>query len=163
MNLENVDEKPSNDFVDKVTLELLMNKNHYNRYLSQSDPRKHQEHLAHLAKINKYSNMILKTTSEFIENPDKQVTTEINEAFDFYVRTLIKHFELNTTEGFYNVENSNNDEDVLFGNMNEESENVIPIGQSFWGKHKVKKNPTSSFPMNYIPRIKEKSQQEEDL
>jgi len=156
MNKENVDEKPSNVFVDKVTLELLMNKNHYNRYLSQSDPRKHQEHLAHLAKINKYSNMILKTTSEFVENPDKQVTTEINEAFDFYVRTLIKHFELNTTEGFYNVENSNNDEDVLFGTMDEEPS--LQLGRSFWGKHKVKKNPASVFPMNYIPRIQEKPQ-----
>jgi len=138
----------TNEFVDKVTLELLMNKNHYNRYISQTDPKKHLENLEHLEKIQKYRTTIIKMTDEFIDNPDKQVTTEVNEAFDLYVRTLLRHFECKR------IENSDKDEDVLFGDIDKETEE-IPASKSFWGKHKVLKRTSSVYPINYIPRIQD--------
>ena len=149
---------PSNEFIDKITLEMLMNKNHYNRYISQTDPKKHQEHLDDVSKIKKYRNWILNTTTEFLDNPDNQVTTEVNEAFDVYVRTLIRHFEYKKIED----EDESMEEDVLFGNMDkEEPEIEAPIMKSFWGKHKVQKKGTSyGYPMNYIPRIQEKPDSE---
>jgi hypothetical protein len=157
--MENTDEsvKPiTNEFIDKVTLELLMNKNHYNRYLSQTDPKKHQEHLNHLEKIRKYRNKIINTTTDFLNNPEHQITTEVNEAFDHYVRTLIRHFECKEME---NHEESSQDEDTLFGNMEEPLIDENPTMKSYWGKNKVvKKGNQMGFPMNYIPRVKETEQ-----
>jgi hypothetical protein len=147
--------KPTtNTFIDKVTLELLMNKNHYNRYISQNDPKKHQEYLEHLAKVNKYRDRIVSTTKDFLDNTNHQITTEINEAFDYYLRTLIRHFECKEME---NPEEFKQDDDMLFGNMdNEDTYEDISPSKSFWGKNKVvKKGNQMTFPMNYIPRIKE--------
>jgi hypothetical protein len=145
----------NNDFVDKVTLELLMNKNHYNRYLSQNDPKKHQEYLEHLAKVNKYRDRIVSTTKDFLDNTNHQITTEINEAFDYYLRTLIRHFECKEME---NPEEFKQEDDMLFGNMDElidHFDEEKPQMKSYWGKHKVQKKSSSyGFPMNYIPRIK---------
>jgi len=148
----------TNQFVDKVTLELLMNKNHYNRYLSQNDPKKHQEHLDHLDKIRKYRSAIINMTNDFIDNSNHQVTTEVNDAFDYYVRTLIRHFDCKNIECLEEF-NNEKDEDVLFGNMDGpiEEEEEQPHMKSYWGKHKVqKKSNTFGYPMNYIPRITEK-------
>ena len=158
--MENTDEsiKPmTNEFVDKVTLELLMNKNHYNRYLSQTDPKKHQEHLNYLEKIRKYRSKIINVTTEFLNNPEHQITTEVNEAFDHYVRTLIRHYECKEME---NPEETSQDEDMLFGNMTETIEDdEEPTMKSYWGKNKVvKKGNQMGFPMNYIPRVKETEQ-----
>jgi len=157
--MENTDEsvKPlTNDFVDKVTLELLMNKNHYNRYLSQTDPKKHQEHLNHLEKIRKYRSKIMNTTTDFLNNPEHQITTEVNDVFDHYVRTLIHHYECKEME---NHEESNHDEDMLFGSMEEPLIDDNPTMKSYWGKNKVvKKGNQMGFPMNYIPRVKETEQ-----
>jgi hypothetical protein len=160
--MENTDEliKPmTNEFVDKVTLELLMNKNHYNRYLSQTDPKKHQEHLNHLEKIRKYRSKIINVTTDFLNNPEHQITTEINEAFDHYVRTLIRHYECKEME---NPEETNQEEDMLFGNMAETIEDEEqPTMKSYWGKHKVQKKSSSyGFPMNFVPRIKSENLEE---
>lgn len=142
----------TNQFVDKVTLELLMNKNHYNRYISQNDPKKHKEYLEHLEKIGKYRSAIINMTTDFLDNPNHMVTTEISEAYDYYVKTLIRHFE------YKKLENQDEDES-LFGDMEnntneDESEN---ISKSFWGKNKVVKKQADIFnyTMNYIPRINE--------
>ena len=154
--MENTDEsvKPmTNEFVDKVTLELLMNKNHYSRYLSQTDPKKHQEHLNHLEKIRKYRSKIINVTTDFLNNPEHQITTEVNEAFDHYVRTLIRHYECKEME---NPEEFSKDEDTLFGNIEEPLIDDNPTMKSYWGKNKVvKKGNQMGFPMNYVPRIKE--------
>jgi hypothetical protein len=159
MSEEDDEPKPmTNEFIDKITLEMLMNKNHYNRYISQTDPKKHQEHLDHISKIKKYKNWILNTTTEFLDNPDYQVTTEVNDAFNNYVRTLIRHFDYKKIELEGITIEQNTDEDMLFGNMEEEPQEDIPVMKSFWGKHKVQKKP-SNF-MNFIPRIAEKSHPE---
>jgi len=136
------DNKPnSNGFVDKVTLELLMNKNHYNRYISQTDPKKHQEYLDHLAKMKKYRSKIMNITIDFLDDSKKQVTTEINEAFDYYVRTIVRHLECTDIE---NPDGFKQDEDTMFGNMDDNREQDIfeePSSiKSYWGKSKVVKN-----------------------
>jgi len=161
--MENTDEsvKPiTNEFIDKITLEMLMNKNHYNRYLSQTDPKKHQEHLNHLEKIRKYRSKIINVTTDFLNNPEHQITTEVNEAYDNYIRTLIRHYECKEME---NPEETSQDEDMLFGNMIEtiEDDGEQPTMKSYWGKHKVQKKSSSyGFPMNYVPRIKSENLEE---
>ena len=149
----------TNTFVDKVTLELLMNKNHYNRYLSQTDPKKHQEYLEHLHKVKKYRSGIMNMTIDFLDNPNHQVTTEVNEAFYYYMRTLVRHFDCKRMESEGKNEDHNTDENMLFGEMDTDKEEQetdhIPTMHSFWGKHKVQKK--SSYYHSFIPRIGENS------
>jgi hypothetical protein len=148
----------TNSFVDKITLEMLMNKNHYNRYISQNDPKKHLEHVDHLAKVRKYRIQIINTTRDFLDHEHHQITTEVNEAYDNYVRTLIRHFECKEME---NPEEFKQDDDMMFGTIDEPEENNGPVMKSFWGKHKVQKKSSSmGFPMNYVPRVQEKTDPE---
>jgi hypothetical protein len=108
--------------LDKITLELLINKNQYNKYLSKEDPKKFEEHKTYLEKIRKYKKKILKMTHQFLENPDVSINLEINEMFSIYFKTFIKYFDMQEVEmnNFYNFNEKNeNEEDTLFGKIDE--------------------------------------------
>lgn len=136
----------NNEMIDKLTLELLMNKSHYKRYIANTDPTKHAEMVKHNALITKYKYKIMNLTNEMLSDPSKQITTNVNEAFNGYVKTLIKYFQMKELE---NTSNERSDEDdVLFGNMaedvspaveSEKNEMVEPIMKSFWGGSRVVK------------------------
>lgn len=153
LDIENIE---SNNFVDDVTLKFLMNKNHYHRYLSHSDPKKHAELEEYFSNIRKYKRDIMSLTNDLIENPKKQINTEINDIFEAFMKSLIKYFK------YKEIENAGSDEeDMLFGysmNENNTDSNVdlapvtSPMG-SFWGKERIKKsNHTNIYNMNYFPR-----------
>ena len=136
----------NNEMIDKLTLELLMNKSHYKRYIANTDPTKHAEMVKHNALITKYKYKIMNITNEMISDPSKQITTNVNDAFNGYVKTLIQYFQMKELE---NTSNERSDEDdVLFGNMDEdvsqsvESETndaIEPVMKSFWGGSRVVK------------------------
>ena len=153
LDIENIE---SSNFVDDVTLKFLMNKNHYHRYLSHSDPKKHAELEEYFSNIRKYKRDIMSLTNDLIENPKKQINTEINDIFEAFMKSLIKYFK------YKEIENTGSDEeDMLFGysmNENNTDSNVdlapvtSPMG-SFWGKERIKKsNHTNIYNMNYFPR-----------
>ena len=137
----------NNEMIDKLTLELLMNKTHYKRYIANADPTKHAEMVKHNALITKYKYKIMNLTNEMLSDPSKQITTNVNEAFNGYVKTLIQYFQM---KEFENKSNEHSDEeDVLFGNMAEDDSQVVesetnemvaePIMKSFWGGNRVVK------------------------
>jgi hypothetical protein len=136
----------NNEMIDKLTLELLMNKSHYKRYIANTDPTKHAEMVKHNALITKYKYKIMNITNDMLSDPSKQITTSVNEAFNGYVKTLIQYFQMKELE---NKSNEHSDEDdVLFGNMaedagnaaeSEQNEPVEPIMKSFWGGSRVVK------------------------
>lgn len=157
-----------NEMIDKVTLELLMNKTHYQRYIAQNDPIKHNEYVKHNALIKKYKHQIISITNDLLSSPTKQITTDVNDAYNNYVKTLIKHFQV---KEFENISNNNDgDEDVLFGTMDETDNNIEtdkdeniddnnienqPIMKSFWGgKHVVKQkyNNINNYDLNYFSK-----------
>jgi hypothetical protein len=132
--------------IDKVTLELLMNKNHYKRYIANTDPTKHAEMVKHNALITKYKYKITNLTNEMLSDPSKQITTNVNEAFNGYIKTLIQYFQMKELENKSNEHSD--DDDVLFGNIDEddcpaveteENDAVQPIMKSFWGGSRVVK------------------------
>lgn len=147
--------------IDKLTLELLINKQHYSKYLSKTNPKKHDEYKEYKSKLRKYSVDIVDMTSQLIDNPKTMFSAEIEETFDAYVKSIFKHFELKELENSneYNHESyKNEDEDVMFGNCdnnllqnkqsNEYQENTeqdtdetdqSPMMKSFWSKDKVVK------------------------
>jgi hypothetical protein len=139
--------KNNNEMIDKLTLELLMNKSHYKRYIANTDPTKHAEMVKHNALITKYKYKIMNLTNEMLSDPSKQITTSVNDAFNGYVKTLIQYFQMKELE---NTSNKRSDEDdVLFGNMAEDVSQAVesdtndmvaePLMKSFWGGSRVVK------------------------
>jgi len=141
--------------IDKITLELLTNKNSYNKYLSKEDPKKFKEHQEYLEKIKKNKHKILHLSKQFLENPEISFTLEMNEMFSIFAKTCIKYLEMKEleTENLYNSgENEKETEDdIMFGKMDkdedeyEENEsNSFRLDEnlklntemnSFWGKN----------------------------
>ena len=129
--------------IDKMTFELMANKSQYQRYLSKTDPLKHKEHQDYLQKIRKYKDRILKMMTDFTEDPDKQVTIEVNESVASYMKTMIKFFEIEDLEkeGAYHSSNTNDEPDeTLFGEIDnsvvDETPNVSLTRcktTSYWG------------------------------
>lgn len=140
--------------IDKLTLELLINKSQYKKYLLQTNPTKFKEHREHLEKISKYRGKIRALFSDLLENPEKQITNQINEDFSHFVKTCIYYFEMKEIDDPESMKYPK-DEDVLFENCeeNQMSENERETDElilkpdtkalassSFWGKSIVKKN-----------------------
>lgn len=79
--------------IDKLTLELLMNKTTYQKYIEKTDPKKFEENRSYKEKVELYSSRILEITKEYLENPDKQISLDMNHAFYEYSQSCIRHFE----------------------------------------------------------------------
>ena len=134
--LETSNDGPKNEYIDKLTMELLLNKNHYSKYLAKTDPKKHDQFQEYKSKLRKYSVEIMDITSQLIENPKSAPSLDIDDSFDAYVKSILRHFELKELE---NTQDKNEDEDMLFGEMN--TEPLVPKpSKSFWGKERVVKN-----------------------
>ena len=108
--------------IDKLTLELLMNKNTYSRYIEKTDPSKHKEEKQFRKKINKYKARMLSLTIKHLDDPNFQINNELSTMISEYARTFIKYFEMNDLEisCFYNNEKEEEDEDTLFGKIDTE-------------------------------------------
>jgi hypothetical protein len=107
--------------LDKITLELLINKNQYNKYLVKEDPKKYELHKKYLETIQKYKSKILKITKNFVENPEFSLNLEMNEMFSIYFKTFIRYFEMQEVElqNFYNDTKTEEEENMLFGKIDE--------------------------------------------
>ena len=113
--MENQTDKMSD--LDKITFELLLNKNQYNRYLSVTNPQKLEEEKRFFEKIKKYRSGIVEIFEDFLEDPKREFNNELNEAFQGFARTCIKCLENSDYEEksakHYDGENEE-DDDVLF-------------------------------------------------
>lgn len=131
------------DEIDKITLQLLTNKNQYNKYLSKEDPKKFKEHQEYLENINKYRFKILNLSKHFLENPESCINLEMDEMFYIFAKTTIRYFEMKEVEiqNFYN--SSDQEDDTLFGTIDEKEKGENPSKEmnSFWGKT-IKKTDT---------------------
>uniref|UniRef100_A0A6C0D3G4 Uncharacterized protein n=1 Tax=viral metagenome TaxID=1070528 RepID=A0A6C0D3G4_9ZZZZ len=131
--------------IDKLTLECFMNRTRYNKYVEKTDPKKSVETEQYLANIRKYCSKIKDITADLLDDPTMPVTSEVNEMFDAYMKTLIKHFqtkELERKEGFSNYNCDNDEEETLFGEMDDNSKeqniySVSPKMNSFWSGERV--------------------------
>lgn len=109
------------DRIDKLTLEYLMNKNTYNRYIEKTDPSKYKEEQEFREKINKYKSKIISLTVKYLDNRDFQVNHELDEMMHEYEKTFIKYFEMKDLEMEYD---GDSDGDTMFTNMELPSEDV---------------------------------------
>lgn len=145
----------NNAEIDKLTLELLLNKNHYSKYLSKNDPKKYDEFREFKAKLRKYSIDIIDITSQLIENPKKPFSSDIEDSFLTYMKSIFRHLELKHMEnsGYHN----DDDDDVLFGNFDKSDKtNDTPMIKSLWGKTQVvkKQSDFANFDMRMFGKPK---------
>jgi len=137
---------PKNEYIDKLTLELLINKTHYHKYLSKSDPKKYDEYKEYKAKLRKYGVDIIDITSQLIEDPKKMYSNDIEESFHSYVKSIIKYFEIKEIQDANTQSEYNNEDEVIFtkfDNENNQSDENSDHMKSYWGKEKVVKKPSS--------------------
>jgi len=131
--------EPMNN-IDKLTLELLINKSQYKKYVQKNDPAKYSENQVYLGKIEKYSYKIEQLFSSLLENPDQQITTDVNRDFTHFVKTCIQYFELKEMECVAEDHNGDPiDDETLFGSIDDSASS----SSSLWG-HKIKKSGTGS-------------------
>ena len=136
---------PKNEYIDKLTLELLINKTHYHKYLSKSDPKKYDEYKEYKAKLRKYGVDIMDITSQLIEDPKKMYSNDIEESFHSYVKSIIKYFEIKEIQEANTQSEYNNEDEVIFtkfDNENNQSDEKSDQMKSYWGKEKVVKKPS---------------------
>jgi hypothetical protein len=79
--------------LDKLTLELLMNKTNYKKYIEKTDPKRFDERQTFLTRLRKYRGRILSMTEDYLENPDIQVSLDMNQALDDYMKSAIRYLE----------------------------------------------------------------------
>jgi hypothetical protein len=135
--------------IDKLTLELLINKSQYKKYVQKNDPAKYSENQVYLGKIDRYRYKIEQMFSSLLENPDQQITTDINRDFTYFVKTCIQYFELKEMECV--AEDHNGDpiyNETLFGDIDNVETSSSQPSSSFWG---TKINKTGGI-SNYMPK-----------
>jgi hypothetical protein len=146
--------------IDQLTLSLLMNKNHYRKYVSQTNPEQHAVENQRISDNRKYRSRIMDLTSRLLDSPDTQITTDVDQIFVAYTKRLVQYFKMQDIEklnrshnGCY--ESDDKDEDVLFGNMDETPTEAQAPTSSFWGKDKVVKKgnlPVASYDMRMFSK-----------
>jgi len=152
-----VDNRVNHTDMDELTLALLMNKNHYRKYVAQTNPEQAILDNQTIDDIHKYRNRILKITANMIDSPDIQISTDINQIFNTYTKHLIRHFKMKDDQQPQN-EKYNNEDDTLFGNMNDDTDTSSysqKSTSSLWGKDRVVKKgnlPIANYDMRMFSK-----------
>lgn len=137
---------------DKLSMEILMNKSQYQKYLSQTNPEKHNAHKEFIKSVKKHKYKILKLTNQFLDDPTTDFNLSINEMFENYAKALIQFIEMKeldqqTNGGCYESDYQDKENDAFDDDKNEDEtclgkNNYIPNRsvESFWGKSVSKKS-----------------------
>ena len=125
---------PTNE-IDQLTMSLLMNKQSYNKIMHKHNPDKYRDLTEFQEKVDKYRDQIICITNDKLTNPDLQITSDIDDSFEGYIKAIIQHSEQKEIAKS-NRFNTVDDEDEMFGTMDEITP---PMNKSYWGKHTVLK------------------------
>lgn len=140
--------------INLLTASMLMNKTSYNKYLEKTSPKLHKEKQEYLHKLKLYKRSIRDLVTEYLENPEKDFSLEINTSLYDLGKSAIKYFEIinldktrgeRYDEGCYETDDP---DDTLFTNMDTETETGtetdttdeteykrnMKSSYSFWGK-----------------------------
>ena len=137
----------SNKNIDKITLELLMNNQMYNKYLSKADPKKYEENQKFKENLQQHKYRLIEMTENLINDPKKQINNEVYETFLNYINACVKFIETKDLEEQVTKDSySSDDEELLFDekymNHPNQADTSIDFPKSYWGQPVVKsKNP----------------------
>lgn len=134
----------NDDYINNITMNFLMNKSQHQKYIYAENPERYEREQKHIRALKKHKNEIIDLTRRLICEPDTQITTDVNESFNDYTKTLLRYLKMKDIEnkGYDN----NSDDETLFGTIDEsddedpeykcEPKNDIT---SFWGTKLIKK------------------------
>ena len=81
--------------IDRMTMELLLNKTHYAKYLSKTDARKHEEYREFVAQLQTQSSVIVDITQRLLQNPKSaQFSQDVSDSFQQYAQAVLRFLEL---------------------------------------------------------------------
>ena len=122
-----------NKFADEASLQFLVNRQQYKKYISANDEIKSREIKIFQDKLDYFKDEIILITKNYCENPDIQLSSELDEIFEAYAKHCIKHLEMKELES----KDSSDEDDMLFGKINDNKQ--TESFHSFWGKNVRKK------------------------
>jgi hypothetical protein len=119
--------------IDKMTMELFMNKSQYAKYISKTDPKKHEENQIHNRNLERYREPMLELVAEYCDNPNKQITTEMDEMFRQFAKTCFRYLELREQQDASDDEDMMLTSAALYTKPTHDYSRNTPQ-QSLWGK-----------------------------
>ena len=133
MNINDPSNNSTNEFVDSITLQFLSSKQQYNKYLSINNKEKYDEIKEYNDKVKRNMHSIIEITKTYCNDPNTQISSELDEIFEAYSKMCIKHIEMKDLESSnsYNYTNDSS-EDMMF-------DKVDNSFHSFWGHKVIKK------------------------
>ena len=107
-------EKPvcSSKFVDNITMEFMMNRQHYKKYLAKTDKSKYEETKKRIQTLQIFQSDIANMVNELIQDyiscgSFSKYNSEINHTFESFMNSALRHLEENPP-------NVSDDDDTLF-------------------------------------------------
>jgi len=128
--MESSDQTIENTEINNLTMELLVNKNQYNKILYKVNPAKFKERQLYFDKINENKKTIFSMFETLLNDPRETITRDINNSFDAFVKTCLKHLEIKELSSL--ISDEVDEEEMLFGTIDD------PLTKSLWGE-KIKK------------------------
>jgi hypothetical protein len=104
----------SASYIDKLSMELLLNKTQYQKYLVKTDPQKYAEYQEFVENCHRLRRPIVDITARLLDNPKRNTYSEdVSEAFQKYAQILIRYLDIKEmTEQAEDLDGS--DEDMMF-------------------------------------------------
>jgi|TARA_B100000282_G_scaffold248149_1_gene191903 hypothetical protein len=110
------------DNIDILTFELMGNKKKVKNYLRKNG--------GEIEKINYESELInihrddiMNVTEDLLNGVEESYTEDVKKSFEYYKKNIIKYIEMKKVKKENNF-NYNDDEDMLFGNMEENKKEI---------------------------------------
>jgi|AntAceMinimDraft_11_1070367.scaffolds.fasta_scaffold40651_2 hypothetical protein len=127
-------EIPRNEYVDKITMELLMSKPKYNKYLENKDPENYEKKMLFKKDVFKYRTVIQDIIDEEFNNIPLETngrSVEIKRLFDCLLKECIKYINMKELEIEHPFNRANyNDDEVIFENCDYIEEKIKDINMS---------------------------------
>lgn len=81
--------------MNRMTMELLLNKTHYAKYLSKTDRQKHAEFQQFVDNLSKFRDPLIDITQRLIRDPKSAVfSQDMIDSFQTYAHTVIRFLEM---------------------------------------------------------------------
>ena len=106
-------ESPKNSYIDDITLQLISNKSQYNKYLNINNPERNNELQEYYQSIKAHKQDILQILRGYIDDPEEQISVDMNNALEMFVKSCLKHFELKQAESSNAFYKDDDDDDRL--------------------------------------------------
>jgi hypothetical protein len=102
----------SSKFVDNITMEFMMNRQHYKKYLAKTDKSKYEETKKRIQTLQIFQSDIVNMVNELIQDyiscgSFSKYNSEINHTFESFMNSALRHLEENPP-------NVSDDDDTLF-------------------------------------------------